>query len=109
MKSSLKELGTELIGKQVFFILFCLILPIESFDFFFLMVHFFVINDCNRVGIEIPKIEVRYDHLSVEGDVHVGTRALPTLLNVALNMLEVFFSPFPFILGIFVFQFLKFF
>ncbi|XP_050235153.1 ABC transporter G family member 39-like [Mercurialis annua] len=42
----------------------------------------------NRVGIEIPKIEVRYEHLSVEGDVRVGSRALPTLLNVILNSIE---------------------
>ncbi|GKU98337.1 hypothetical protein SLEP1_g11352 [Rubroshorea leprosula] len=43
----------------------------------------------DRVGIEIPKIEVRYEHLSVEGDVYVGGRALPTLLNVTLNTIEV--------------------
>ncbi|KAK7337204.1 hypothetical protein VNO77_17767 [Canavalia gladiata] len=42
----------------------------------------------NRVGIEIPKIEVRFENLSVEGDVYVGRRALPTLLNVTLNILE---------------------
>ncbi|XWS16592.1 hypothetical protein CRYUN_Cryun34aG0102300 [Craigia yunnanensis] len=42
----------------------------------------------DRVGIEIPKIEVRYEHLSVEGDVYVGSRALPTLLNVTLNTVE---------------------
>ena len=48
----------------------------------------FVFN--GRVGIEIPKIEVRYDHVSVEGDVYVGSRALPTLLNVTLNTIEVF-------------------
>ncbi|XP_050226195.1 ABC transporter G family member 39-like [Mercurialis annua] len=42
----------------------------------------------DRVGIEIPKIEVRYEHLSVDGDVRVGSRALPTLLNVALNSIE---------------------
>ncbi|KAK7284892.1 hypothetical protein RJT34_19646 [Clitoria ternatea] len=41
-----------------------------------------------RVGIEIPKIEVRYQNLSVEGDVQVGSRALPTLLNVTLNTFE---------------------
>jgi len=44
----------------------------------------------NRVGIEIPKIEVRYRNLSVEGDMHVGSRALPTLFNVTLNTFEVF-------------------
>ncbi|XP_050243453.1 ABC transporter G family member 34-like [Quercus robur] len=42
----------------------------------------------DRVGIEIPKIEVRYERLSVEGDVYVGSRALPTLLNVTLNTIE---------------------
>ena len=42
----------------------------------------------------MPKIEVRYEHLSVEGELHVGSRALPTLLNVFLNIAEVipFFS-----------------
>ncbi|XP_030532381.1 pleiotropic drug resistance protein 2 [Rhodamnia argentea] len=42
----------------------------------------------DRVGIEIPKIEVRYEHLSVEGDVYVGSRALPSLLNATLNTIE---------------------
>ncbi|XP_010244008.1 PREDICTED: pleiotropic drug resistance protein 2-like isoform X2 [Nelumbo nucifera] len=42
----------------------------------------------DRVEIEIPKIEVRFEHLSVEGDVYVGTRALPTLFNSTLNMIE---------------------
>ncbi|KAK9022470.1 hypothetical protein V6N11_002730 [Hibiscus sabdariffa] len=42
----------------------------------------------DRVGIEIPKIEVRFEHLSVEGDVYVGSRALPTLLNATLNVIE---------------------
>ncbi|EOY20315.1 Uncharacterized protein TCM_046215 [Theobroma cacao] len=30
----------------------------------------------DRVGIEIPTIEVRSEHLVVEGDVYVGSRAL---------------------------------
>ncbi|KAM3303057.1 pleiotropic drug resistance protein 2 [Capsicum chacoense] len=42
----------------------------------------------DRVGIEIPKIEVRYQNLSVEGDAYVGRRALPTLLNSTLNTIE---------------------
>ncbi|KAM6592902.1 hypothetical protein CsatA_000605 [Cannabis sativa] len=42
----------------------------------------------DRVGIEIPKIEVRYERLCIEGDVYVGSRALPTLLNVTLNTVE---------------------
>ncbi|KAK1409687.1 hypothetical protein QVD17_36216 [Tagetes erecta] len=44
----------------------------------------------DRVGIEIPKIEVRYKSLCIEGDVHVGSRALPTLLNATLNTIEGF-------------------
>ncbi|KAI4334273.1 hypothetical protein L6164_018983 [Bauhinia variegata] len=42
----------------------------------------------DRVGIEIPKIEVRYQHLSIEGEAHAGTRALPTLVNTTLNTIE---------------------
>ncbi|XP_062082924.1 pleiotropic drug resistance protein 2-like [Humulus lupulus] len=42
----------------------------------------------DRVGIEIPKVEVRFQNLSIEGDAYVGTRALPTLLNSSLNMIE---------------------
>ncbi|KAJ0976761.1 hypothetical protein J5N97_012235 [Dioscorea zingiberensis] len=42
----------------------------------------------NRVGLELPKMEVRFEELSVEGDVYVGSRALPTLLNSTLNFLE---------------------
>ncbi|XP_027068458.2 ABC transporter G family member 39-like [Coffea arabica] len=42
----------------------------------------------DRVGIQVPTIEVRYEHLSVEGEVHVGSRAIPTLLNAILNVIE---------------------
>ncbi|CAB4299305.1 unnamed protein product [Prunus armeniaca] len=42
----------------------------------------------DRVGIEIPQIEVRFEHLSVEGDAYIGTRALPTLLNSYRNTIE---------------------
>ncbi|EYU36970.1 hypothetical protein MIMGU_mgv1a0189872mg, partial [Erythranthe guttata] len=45
-------------------------------------------NRTDRVGIEIPKIEVRFQNVSVEGDAYVGTRALPTLINSTLNTLE---------------------
>lgn len=43
----------------------------------------------DRVGIDIPKIEVRYKNLLIEGDVHAGSRALPTLLNATINTVEV--------------------
>ncbi|KAF8403238.1 hypothetical protein HHK36_011339 [Tetracentron sinense] len=42
----------------------------------------------DRVGIEVPKIEVRFEDLSVEGDAYVGSRALPTLLNSTMNAIE---------------------
>ncbi|KAI3844873.1 hypothetical protein MKX03_008304, partial [Papaver bracteatum] len=44
----------------------------------------------DRVGIEIPKIEVRFENLSIEADAYVGSRALPTLLNSTLNAVEAF-------------------
>ncbi len=34
-------------------------------------------------------VEVRFENLSVEADVHVGGRALPTVLNSVLNFVEV--------------------
>ncbi|CAN6175610.1 unnamed protein product, partial [Urochloa humidicola] len=46
------------------------------------------------VGIELPQIEVRYEHLSAEADVHVGARAVPTLLNAAINVVEGLISRF---------------
>lgn len=33
---------------------------------------------------------MRYQHLDIEADVHVGKRALPTLLNATINTLEVY-------------------
>ncbi|CAM8963879.1 unnamed protein product [Rhodiola kirilowii] len=42
----------------------------------------------DRVGIQIPKIEIRFEHLSIEGDAYAGSRALPTLANASLNFLE---------------------
>ncbi|GMI90397.1 pleiotropic drug resistance 6, PLEIOTROPIC DRUG RESISTANCE 6, ATP-binding cassette G34 [Hibiscus trionum] len=42
----------------------------------------------DRVGIDVPKIEVRFQHLSIQGDAYLGTRALPTLLNSTLNTIE---------------------
>ncbi|CAN4105847.1 unnamed protein product [Withania somnifera] len=42
----------------------------------------------DRVGIDIPKIEVRFEHLCIEGDTYVGSRALPTLWNATINFVE---------------------
>uniref|UniRef100_A0A0D9UXG8 ABC transporter domain-containing protein n=1 Tax=Leersia perrieri TaxID=77586 RepID=A0A0D9UXG8_9ORYZ len=40
--------------------------------------------------IEFPKIEVRYEDLTVDAYVHVGSRALPTIPNFICNMTEAF-------------------
>ncbi|KAJ4842239.1 hypothetical protein Tsubulata_045945 [Turnera subulata] len=42
----------------------------------------------DKVGIQLPKNEVRFEHLTIEADCHVGTRALPTLTNAARNTAE---------------------
>ncbi|XP_011019747.1 PREDICTED: pleiotropic drug resistance protein 1-like [Populus euphratica] len=46
----------------------------------------------DRVELEMPTIEVRFEHLNVEAEAYVGGRALPTILNFSANMLEGFLS-----------------
>ncbi|KAL1818654.1 hypothetical protein ACET3Z_013523 [Daucus carota] len=46
----------------------------------------------DRVGIDLPKIEVRFEHLKVDAKVYVGSRALPSFLNSVWNMLEGFLN-----------------
>jgi len=41
-----------------------------------------------RVGVQQPCVEVRFEDLSVNADVYVGSRALPSLINFTRNMLE---------------------
>ncbi|GMH17672.1 hypothetical protein Nepgr_019513 [Nepenthes gracilis] len=45
-------------------------------------------NRLDRVGIDIPTIEVRYEHLNVDVEAFVGSRALPTFLNFMTNAVE---------------------
>ncbi|KAK4428051.1 Pleiotropic drug resistance protein 1 [Sesamum alatum] len=47
-------------------------------------------NRIDRVGIHLPTIEVRFEHLNVETEVHVGNRALPSFKNFFINILEGF-------------------
>ncbi|KAL0319186.1 UNVERIFIED_CONTAM: Pleiotropic drug resistance protein 1 [Sesamum angustifolium] len=47
-------------------------------------------NRIDRVGIQLPTIEVRFEHLNVETEVHVGNRALPSFKNFFINILEGF-------------------
>ncbi|CAM0876435.1 unnamed protein product [Alopecurus aequalis] len=42
----------------------------------------------DKVGLDFPTIEVRYDHLNIEALAHVGSRGLPTFINTTLNSLE---------------------
>ncbi|KAL3825129.1 hypothetical protein ACJIZ3_021158 [Penstemon smallii] len=41
-----------------------------------------------RVDLDFPKIEVRFQHLTVESFVHIGSRALPTIPNFIINIAE---------------------
>ncbi|KAG0593524.1 hypothetical protein KC19_1G336100 [Ceratodon purpureus] len=45
-------------------------------------------NRIDRVGIQLPTIEVRYENMTVDAKCFVGSRALPTLKNVTINILE---------------------
>ncbi|KAJ6299528.1 hypothetical protein OIU76_020486 [Salix suchowensis] len=42
----------------------------------------------DRVGIEVPKVEVRFENLNISAKVQTGSRALPTLINVARDLGE---------------------
>ncbi|KAK9715289.1 hypothetical protein RND81_06G154800 [Saponaria officinalis] len=42
------------------------------------------------VDLEFPRVEVRFQHLTVETFVQIGSRALPTIPNFILNMSEAF-------------------
>ncbi|BAT98474.1 hypothetical protein LR48_Vigan406s020300 [Vigna angularis] len=49
-------------------------------------------NRTDKVGIRLPTVEVRFQNLTVEANSFVGSRALPTLPNSALNILESLFG-----------------
>ncbi|XP_068647908.1 ABC transporter G family member 32-like [Aristolochia californica] len=42
----------------------------------------------DAVDLEFPKIEVRFNNLTVDSHVHVGSRALPTIPNFIFDMME---------------------
>ncbi|XP_022634879.1 pleiotropic drug resistance protein 1-like [Vigna radiata var. radiata] len=42
----------------------------------------------DRVGIELPAIEVRFENLNVQAEARVGNRALPTFTNFMVNIVE---------------------
>ncbi|KAL6643455.1 hypothetical protein ACP70R_018221 [Stipagrostis hirtigluma subsp. patula] len=42
----------------------------------------------DAVGLEVPRVEVRFRNLTVSTEVHVGRRALPTLVNYVYDVAE---------------------
>ncbi|KAL7597678.1 hypothetical protein Lser_V15G25189 [Lactuca serriola] len=46
----------------------------------------------DRVGINLPTIEVKYEHLTVEADINTGSRALPSFINFYIDIAEAFLS-----------------
>ena len=42
-----------------------------------------------RVGIELATVEVRCEHLTLEAEIQLGKRALPTVLNAYRDFFEV--------------------
>ncbi|KAJ1377530.1 P-loop containing nucleoside triphosphate hydrolase [Sesbania bispinosa] len=46
----------------------------------------------NRVGLEVPSVEVRYRDFTIGADIQFGSRALPTLINYTRNALEGFIT-----------------
>ncbi|KAF3791142.1 ABC transporter G family member 32 [Nymphaea thermarum] len=53
----------------------------------------------DAVGLEFPKIEVRFQQLKVDAYIHVGSRALPTIPNFICNMAEAFLRQFGILRG----------
>ncbi|XP_059642945.1 pleiotropic drug resistance protein 1-like isoform X2 [Cornus florida] len=47
-------------------------------------------NRIDRVGLDMPTIEVRFEHLKVDAEAYAGGRALPTFINFVANILEGF-------------------
>ncbi|KAJ0964794.1 hypothetical protein J5N97_025932 [Dioscorea zingiberensis] len=45
-------------------------------------------NRVDKVGIQLPTVEVRFEHVTIQAKCHVGNRALPTLLNTARDITE---------------------
>ncbi|CAI0473694.1 unnamed protein product [Linum tenue] len=43
-------------------------------------------NRIDRVGVELPTIEVRYEHLNVEAEATVGSKSLPTFTNFTIGI-----------------------
>ncbi|KAA8540360.1 hypothetical protein F0562_024721 [Nyssa sinensis] len=45
-------------------------------------------NRIDKVGVNLPTVEVRFEHLNIEANCYIGDRALPSLPNAARNIAE---------------------
>ncbi|KAG6665324.1 hypothetical protein I3843_02G131600 [Carya illinoinensis] len=45
-------------------------------------------NRIDRVGIDLPAIEVRFEHVNIDAEVFVGSRALPSCFNFCVSLVE---------------------
>lgn len=61
---------------------------------FFIFIYFCCVNLIilvyDRVGIDLPTIEVRFENIKIEAEAYAGSRALPTFINFFSNILEVY-------------------
>jgi hypothetical protein len=48
-----------------------------------------------RLGVEAEKVEVSFEGFTVEAEVRLGRRAVPTLLNCAINAAQVIYIVYP--------------
>ena len=65
------------------------VLYTNIYEIILMWVMFVIVLVFSRVGIQLPTIEVKYENLTVDAKCVVGSRALPTLKNVTINILEV--------------------
>ncbi|PIN06857.1 Pleiotropic drug resistance proteins (PDR1-15), ABC superfamily [Handroanthus impetiginosus] len=49
-------------------------------------------NRVDRVGIDLPSIEVRYEHLNIDAEAYSASRALPTFINFHIEIVEGFLN-----------------
>ena len=83
LKSSMWDLRSwrvEILDRRKSYICFLFNHYINSVIFF---------HHIKRVGLVMPKIEVRYENLKIVANIHTGSRALPTLLNSTRDVIEV--------------------
>ncbi|WCJ20352.1 ABC transporter G family member 39 [Euphorbia peplus] len=45
-----------------------------------------------RVGLQMPRIEVQFENLNIEAEAYIGGRAFPSVLNFTLNVFEGFLN-----------------